>query len=216
MKCNHCGLENPKQSKFCKKCGTSLGVPLKCPQCDSENPGDSLFCIVCGARLSGIQKSVKGTQRKCRNCGQFNDLDALFCIACGEEMIKVPKENFKKQSIGPSYKTIALIIGLVFLAGFSVKLVTSFSKGGGTSKLISAPVQTSTSIAKVDEAQVIAVARNFKCACGGCGELPLATCNCDMPKGSVEEKRFIREKLAKGYTAEQVIELLDKKYGHRI
>ncbi len=53
---------------------------------------------------------------------------------------------------------------------------------------------------------LIAVAENFKCACGGCGELPLATSECDMPKGSVEEKNFIREKLAEGSTVEQVIE----------
>lgn len=69
---------------------------------------------------------------------------------------------------------------------------------------------------KVDEAQVIAVAENFKCACGGCGELPLATCECDMPKGAMEEKNFIRQKLAEGLTVEQVIELVDKKYGHRV
>jgi ribosomal protein L40E len=216
MKCNHCGLENPKQSKFCKKCGTSLEVHLKCSQCGSENPGDSLFCIACGARLSGIKKSVKGTQRRCRNCGHFNELDALYCVVCGEEMIRVPKENFKQQTASPSYKTIALVIGMIFLAGVSVKLGITFSKRGSPSKLNSAPAITSTSMATVDETQVIAVAKNFKCACGGCGELPLATCNCDMPKGSVEEKRFIREKLAKGFTVEQVIELLDKKYGHRV
>ena len=216
MKCNHCGLENPKQSKFCKKCGTSLEVHLKCSQCGSENPGDSLFCIACGANLSGIKKSVKGTQRRCRNCGHFNELDALFCVECGGETIRAPKENPNRQPTGPSYKTIALAIGSILLLGFSIKLATSFFRGGRPFNLTSATIQTSTSEAKVDEAQVMAVARNFKCACGGCGELPLATCNCDMPMGSVEEKRFIREKLAEGYTVEQVIELLDKKYGHRV
>jgi cytochrome c-type biogenesis protein CcmH/NrfF len=130
-------------------------------------------------------------------------------------MIKVPKENFNRQSVGPSYKTIALVIGMIFLAGLAVKLAITFSKGESLSKLNSTPVLTSTPMVQVDEAQVIAVAKNFKCACGGCGELPLATCNCDMSKGSVEEKRFIREKLAEGYTVEQVIELLDRKYGHR-
>ena len=216
MKCIKCGLENPKHSKFCRKCGEALGRLLRCPQCGTENPGDSLFCIVCGARLSGSQKFVKGNQRKCRNCGHFNELEALFCVTCGEEMIKVPKENFNRQSVGPSYKTIALVIGMIFLAGLAVKLAITFSKGEGLSKLNSAPVLTSTPMVKVDEAQVIAVAKNFKCACGGCGELPLATCNCDMSKGSVEEKRFIREKLAEGFTVEQVIEQLDKKYGHRV
>ena len=215
MRCIKCGLENPRHSQFCKKCGTALGVHLKCPQCGSENPGDSLFCIVGGARLSVNQKSAKGSQRKCKNCGHFNELEALFCVACGEEMIKVPKENSKSQSVGPSYKTIALVIGMIFFAGFTIKLAISFSKGGGVSKLNSAAVQISTPAVNVDETQVIAVAKNFKCACGRCGELPLATCSCEMPMGSVEEKRFIREKLAEGYTEEQVIELLDKKYGHR-
>jgi uncharacterized membrane protein YvbJ len=118
MKCNQCGADNPKQSKFCSKCGTSLGVPLKCPQCGSNNPGDSLFCIVCGKRLSGIQKSVKGTQRKCRNCGGLNELDALFCVVCGDQIIRGSKENLKRKSDGPSFKTIGLVIGVVFSSAF--------------------------------------------------------------------------------------------------
>lgn len=215
MKCNKCGLENPKQSKFCRKCGEGLGVHPRCSHCGSENPGDSVFCTQCGERLPEVKKSVKGTQRKCINCGHFNELEALFCVTCGEEMIKVRKENFNRESVGPSYRTIALIIGMIFLAGISVKLGITLSKRGSPSKLSSAPGQTSTSALSIDESQVIEVAKNFKCACGGCGELPLATCQCEMAKGSVEEKRLIREKLAEGYTVEQVIELLDKTYGHR-
>ena len=215
MKCIHCGLENPKQSKFCRKCGTHLGVPLKCPQCGSNSPGDSLFCIVCGASLSGIQKSVKGTRRKCRYCGGLNELDALFCVFCGAQIVRALKENLKRKSDGPSFKTIGLLIGAILLIGVLIKAGTTFLRVEDRSALSSSPTPVSRSN-NADEAQVIAVAKNFKCACGRCGELPLATCNCDMPMGSVEEKRFIREKLAEGYTAEQVIELLDKKYGHRV
>jgi cytochrome c-type biogenesis protein CcmH/NrfF len=67
-----------------------------------------------------------------------------------------------------------------------------------------------------EEDQVRQVAVNFKCACGGCGELPLAECQCDMPKGAVEEKSFIRTKLAEGNTVPEVIELVDQEYGHRV
>ncbi len=215
MKCHECGSENPNQAKFCRKCGTSLGVRLRCPQCGAENFGDSAFCTECGERLSEAPKSTKGTQRKCKGCGQFNELDALFCVACGEEMIRAPRENQKGQSTGPSYKTIVLVIGLIFLFGLFVKAGVSFFKASRPSQMTPS-ASTSTSSIKVDEAQVIAVARNFKCACGGCGELPLETCTCDMPKGAVEEKNFIREKLAQGLTVEQVVELLDKKYGHRV
>jgi hypothetical protein len=37
-----------------------------------------------------------------------------------------------------------------------------------------------------------------------------------MPKGAVEEKNFIPTKLNEGNTVPQVIELVDKKYGHKV
>jgi cytochrome c-type biogenesis protein CcmH/NrfF len=171
---------------------------------------------VCGASISGTQKSVKGMQRKCRNCGHFNELDVHYCVACGEEMITALRRDQKQPATGPSYKTIALVIAMIFLAGVSAKLGVTFSKRGTLSNLTAAPTQTPPSSVNVDEAQVIAVAKNFKCACGKCGELPLATCQCEMPRGSVEEKRLIRQKLAEGFTVEQVIELLNQEYGHRV
>ncbi len=216
MKCNQCGLENPKQSKFCRNCGTFFGIPIKCPECGSNNSIDSMFCIVCGARLSGNQKLAKGTQRKCKKCGYFNELDAFHCVLCGEKMVSIPKERLKRPSTGPSYRTIALVIGMIFLAGITVKLGITFSKRESPRKFNLAPIQASASAVNVDEAQVIAVAKNFKCACEKCGELPLATCQCELPRGSVEEKRFIRQKLAEGFTVEQVIDLLNQEYGHRV
>jgi cytochrome c-type biogenesis protein CcmH/NrfF len=121
-------------------------------------------------------------------------------------------ESSRKPSTGPSYKMIALIVGFIFIFGLVVKLGTGFF-GGETS---SSRAPASKSMANVDEARVIAVAKNFKCPCGGCGEDALETCTCDMPKGAVETKNFIREKLSEGLTVEQVIELVDKKYGHRV
>ncbi len=214
MKCNHCWAENPKGSKFCRKCGTPLGVFLRCPRCGSENPGDSTFCTKCGESLSGAKRPFKGTRRKCRNCGHFNELDAQFCVGCGEEITEAPKGGLKRPSADPSFRTVAIVIALIFLFSLLIKLGTTFFKGEKPSRAaVSAPIST---VSDVDNAQVLAVAKNFKCACGGCGELSLETCNCDMPKGSVEEKNFIRGKLAEGLTIEQVIEALDKRYGHRV
>ncbi len=217
MICIQCGIKNPKQAKFCKKCGVSLETRTRCIRCDAENFGGSAFCTECGEKLVPGQKSVKGTQRKCPNCGHFNKLDALLCVACGEEIIRTPKENLKHQSSGPSFKTIALVIGIIFLFGILVEIGTTVFKQDRSSQ---APSSTASirqsSVSGIDDAQVIAVAKNFICACDGCGEKPLETCACDMPRGAVEEKNFIREKLSEGFTVEQVIELLDKKYGHRV
>ena len=114
-------------------------------------------------------------------------------------MIKALKENRKRSSDGPFDKAIALVIGLVLLLGFFVKLGISFFKEERSPRLSSSPAAISTSVKNVDEAKVIAVAKNFKCACEGCGELPLETCTCDMPKGAVEEKNFVREKIGRRF-----------------
>ena len=66
------------------------------------------------------------------------------------------------------------------------------------------------------ESQVKLVAANFRCACGGCGELFLVDCTCDMPQGAKEEKDFFRSKLRQGLTVDQVTDLVDQKYGHKI
>jgi len=37
-----------------------------------------------------------------------------------------------------------------------------------------------------------------------------------MARGAVEEKNFIRNKLRQGMTVDQVINLMDQEYGHKI
>ena len=127
-----------------------------------------------------------------------------------------------------NYWMITTIVAVVLLIGVSAK--TMFSSRENARAIIpiqSTPgqpitiqpktvVPTATTLpTNSAEDQVLQVAVNFKCACGGCGELPLAECQCEMPKGALEEKNFIRTKLADGYTVPEVIELVDQKYGHR-
>jgi cytochrome c-type biogenesis protein CcmH/NrfF len=124
---------------------------------------------------------------------------------------------------------ITTIVAVVLLIGVSAKTMFSPSeKARSITPIQSSPGQpitiqpktllpaTTTLATNSGEDQVFQVAVNFKCACGGCGELPLAECQCDMPKGAVEEKSFIRTKLAEGYSVPEVIELVDQKYGHRV
>ena len=112
------------------------------------------FVLYVGRSCWGFKNRSKGILRKCRECGHFNELDTRFCVVCGEEMVRGPNGDQRQPSVGPSYKTIALVIGMIFLAGLAVKLAITFSEGGGLSKLNSAPVLTSTPMVKVDEAQV--------------------------------------------------------------
>jgi len=141
-----------------------------------------------------------------------------------------PQPVQNKQS---NFWMITAIVAVVLLVGVTAK--TMFSPTQNTRSITpiqatssqpipiqpvtgqSPAVQAASSMASNSlEDQVRQVAVNFKCACGGCGELPLAECQCDMPKGAVEEKNFIRAKLNEGLTVPQVIELVDKKYGLRV
>jgi cytochrome c-type biogenesis protein CcmH/NrfF len=141
-----------------------------------------------------------------------------------------PQPAQNKQS---NFWMITAIVAIVLLVGVTAK--TMFSPTQNTRSITpiqatssqpipiqpvtgpSPAVQAATSLASNSvEDQVRQVAVNFKCACEGCGELPLAECQCDMPKGAVEEKNFIRTKLNDGFTVPQVIELVDKKYGLRV
>ena len=162
-------------------------------------------------------KRRKGAGRKCRNCGKFNELDARYCGQCGSTLSgSVPERGKKKAGSGgrePSYWMIVAFIALIFSVGLALKMTLYPSPDVPQGEQMSrAPVLANDST----ERQAQLVASNFRCACGGCGELPLIECTCDMPRGAVEEKAFIRKKLREGFTVDQVIQLVEGKYGLRI
>jgi class 3 adenylate cyclase len=47
--CPGCQHENPAESRFCNRCGTSL--ELLCSHCESRNPPGARFCNGCGGQL---------------------------------------------------------------------------------------------------------------------------------------------------------------------
>lgn len=122
--------------------------------------------------------------------------------------------NSTSKRTAPSNWKIVAIVAIIFSMGLLLKVVffsgqPSVNKGV-ISEVTSAPPTTGTL-----EEQVRLIASNFSCACGGCGELPLVECTCNMPRGAVEEKEFIRSKLKENLSVDQVIQLVDKKYGYR-
>ena len=136
---------------------------------------------------------------------------------------KVQQQRMEQpaQKKEPNFWKITAIIALILLAGVTAKNFYT-PKGSAPITTIQPATAQPVAIQPNDpqasdsvEDQVLQVAVNFKCACGGCGELPLAECLCDMPRGAVEEKSFIRTKLREGFSVPQVIELLDDKYGHK-
>ena len=108
---------------------------------------------------------------------------------------------------------ILAVLFFLFSVGLTAKMVFSPLSVSGIGPT---NYQSNSSDNAALESQVRLVAANFRCACGGCGELFLIDCTCDMPRGAVEEKRFIREKLLQGIAVDQVVNMVEKEYGHRI
>jgi len=106
---------------------------------------------------------------------------------------------------------IVSVVALIISAGLIAKIV--FVNNDAPVNINQNASTQSPDIVNND-ARVQLVASRFRCACGGCGELPLDECTCDMPRGAVEEKNFIRKKLQQGLTIDQVVKAVDEKYGH--
>jgi hypothetical protein len=128
----------------------------------------------------------------------------------------------KKASVSDTnslnYWMIVAIVAIFFSVGLLFKIAFFPSDSPVTGTVSYRPAQTQTAL-KTDssiEDKVQLISSNFKCACGGCGELPLIECTCDMPKGAQEEKSFMRRMLKEGLSVEQIIQLVDEKYGLKV
>lgn len=125
----------------------------------------------------------------------------------------VPQPKSSSSGWQPSYGMILAVLFFFFSVGIIAKMVFAPVSESGIG---SNNFKNESSGDAALESQIRLVAANFRCACGGCGELFLIDCTCDMPRGAVEEKHFIREKLQQGVAVDQVITMVENEYGHRI
>lgn len=111
-----------------------------------------------------------------------------------------------------AWKIGAIGGGLFFLLVLGKSL---FAPGTGPQpKHVSSSYRSGTD--PILETKVALVAAEFRCSCGKCGAPPLSECFCGQPKGAKEEKAFIRKKLLEGLSVEEVIQVMDRTYGHRM
>lgn len=55
MGCPTCGVRNPAHARYCKGCGSSVGLP--CSACGAPVASDHAFCTTCGARQAPLPPS---------------------------------------------------------------------------------------------------------------------------------------------------------------
>jgi len=130
-----------------------------------------------------------------------------------KEKRSVAQPKAKSAGWQPSYWMIVALIAIFFAGGIMIKALVSPTARITTS---GSNFETASGANSDIIGQVQLVAANFRCACGGCGELFLIDCTSDMPRGAKEEKDYIRRNLQQGLSVDEVITLVENEYGHRI
>ena len=54
MMCSKCQTELPDDAEFCGVCGQALSIQLPCPHCGRVNPKEFRFCLKCGLSLTEL------------------------------------------------------------------------------------------------------------------------------------------------------------------
>jgi len=118
--------------------------------------------------------------KRCENCGQPYDFGARYCAQCGNVLSAKPSDRRRSRSSGkePSYWLFVAIIAVVFVGGLVARAVFSRGPNAGRGSIRSrSPVVVDESL----DRKVHLVALNFRCACGGCGELLFTGCKIKSP-----------------------------------
>ncbi len=147
----------------------------------------------------------------CKKCKITYHADEKFCRLCGEKLHERKKEKRNKQkSQQPYIANIYLLFGLG-LAIFIIALLVIDRSG---QKDTTIDTHTQQEVPATFTSEVYEVAEKFICPCGGCGEMALETCSCDMHHGAIEAKTFIQQQLNHGKSKDEVIAAMIQRYGY--
>lgn len=136
----------------------------------------------------------------CGKCGHNNRKGTKFCTSCGSRLPK--RQNRDGSATGQSQVKVALVAGSVLLAAIVWGL-----KPGAADRQSSSPLPAPK---KVYASSVIEVASKFLCACGTCDVPELAECTCPT---AIDEKDTIERELRAGKSQNQVVALMNDRFG---
>ncbi|MDD2521358.1 MAG: zinc ribbon domain-containing protein [Anaerolineaceae bacterium] len=60
--CSNCDRANPVKTRFCKECGTEVGIT--CPKCGTLTQADSKYCDNCGADIEEARAELERETRR--------------------------------------------------------------------------------------------------------------------------------------------------------
>ncbi|MFN3135536.1 MAG: zinc-ribbon domain-containing protein [Candidatus Kryptonium sp.] len=186
MKCKNCGEELYRGEKFCHNCGSKIEMVNN-------------FCVNCGSKLETGDKF-------CSTCGHPVELAENI-----QEIDKPRKTKYRSAYGFQNDKVVKIIFTSVISFVVLVLLFYFYTNYETKKQRVSSSKVTSINVTSEIEAKVYEVASKFTCGCGQCGNLPLETCDCTY---AIQQKNFIKERLLKGETVDDVIIVVNQTYGN--
>ena len=150
----------------------------------------------------------------CIQCGAELKSGAQYCSKCGNPVQSGKKGTAQKQkraSVGKGStggKAIQMPMPVLVIGGLVILFLGALlllRQPNRQAPLTAAPQQNAM------REDVYAVATQFTCPCGQCQD-NLAVCDCTLPHGAMEVKRFISQGLDQGRTADQMVTAVQLKY----
>jgi len=150
----------------------------------------------------------------CTQCGAELKSGAQFCSKCGNQVQSGKKGSRKKQQQtsrkghNSNTKTVRVPMPMLVIGGLVIFFL-------GAVLLLRQPDRQAPQAAQQPQSamrqDVYAVATQFTCPCGDCQD-NLAVCDCTVPHGAMEVKKFISLGLDQGRTPDQMVAAVQLKY----
>lgn len=143
---------------------------------------------------------------KCANCNRTVTKKTKFCPECGNKIVPKTSKSGPKEPKKITAVQAGLLIGVGIIVGIAILKI-----GESTPDSASSP-PVSDFPSSLQSPAVLEIAAEFDCFCGSC-EDRLDVCTCEHPRGALEVKGFILQKLQEGHHKPHIVEMVRENYG---
>jgi cytochrome c-type biogenesis protein CcmH/NrfF len=241
--CSECGHDlskviklnsNKQMSKKPQSKSSSIGYPLLAfiggfillfvylDNTEKEIPKQEIPLIQSSTQDVALERKVIEVASKftcsCGSCGE----EALETCTCN---VAEQERNFIRQELQSGKSVSQAITAVKALYGHLKPEFSGEIEGGGPNLNFSGQQKNEifSQLSRSDNNKIATtedreeIFSHFECPCGQCGMPELRDCNCQHPKGATEVKLFVDMEIDyKKYTVSELVNIVDKKYGHKI
>lgn len=139
----------------------------------------------------------------CSSCGKKMKPEMKFCPTCG-------RAREASETLRPWHRRPEIVGVAIFLVVCGLYLALRSDRE--PMRTTASPAAAATEI--YSDSRVLQIASKFFCPCGDCKDDLASTCDCGMPGGATDVRKFIDGELRKGQSPDSVTAMVLSRFGH--